>query len=478
MNVVLRWFRWTLLALLPAGTVAAVELETTEVRLCTLSEESIPASVVVSPDCKRAAFVNQDTSGTWAVLDEVPGKKYTALVAQPLLFSPNSRRLAYVAVTPQRDKSFVVLDSKEWPAVESVARTNSLQFSPDSTHLAFWCGQGGHAFLMLDGAIGKGYLSIGPLAFSPDGRRSAFMAIPRAGKQLLVVNGMPGTEYDGVAGPVFSPDSQQVAYVCTRNGKQMAVVGSEEQRSYPGIAMFHSLEPATGEVGGPERPLFFSPDGKRLVYFGGASGQWRLVEGQASSEEWETMGQPNFSPDSHHLAYCAGRGDKQYVVYDGTPREFPGKMVSVGMAFSPDSRRFAHVLVRENGRACVVDQGVAGADYEHIATAEDGKVLLFSPDSAHLTFIAERNFKWSVVRDGIEDKPYYRVAAAQFSPDSKHLAYQADVGARRTIVVDGVEAKIKVGDRIIAGLVWDNANTVSTAVARGRSVFRLEVTVQ
>lgn len=495
MNVVQRLFQWIVFLALTAVSIAAAELETREVRLCTLSDETIASSFVISPDCKRTAFANQDDSGTWVVVNDVPSKKYADLIGQPLLFSPDGSRMACVAVTPQRDKSFVVVDGKEWPPVHLVARSNSLHFSPDSKRLAFVCGEGELSFLMVDGTNGPSYQVLGAPKFSPDGQRLAYVATPRTGKHMLVVDGKAGAEYDSISDPVFSPDSKHVACVCGRDGKRMVVVDGKEQRAYPEIGSFPSFSLATPGTPGERRNEsgagpWFSPDGKRLVYFAGTPGNLRLVEEKwegdklqlvaekSESDEWDDVGPPTFSPDSRHVAFCAGRGERQFVVYDGIVREFKGKLVSIGAEFSPDSQRFAHILVREKDRMCVVVDGVAGPDYEHIGTDADGRNLHFSLDSQHLAYIAERNNKWCVVRDGVEGKPYYEIAVVRFSPNSRHLAYQANTGVRRKLVIDGIEADMKSTDRITAGLAWGNANTLYTAVQRGRSVFRLEVTIR
>jgi WD40 repeat protein len=487
-----RPLRWAFFLVMTAVSISAAELETREVRLSTLSDQA-EGWVVVSPDCKGVASLNRDDSGFWVMSNGVPLKKYATVAAKRPVFSPDSKRLAYVVGAPEGVKSIVVVDGKEWPPVERMAQTNGLRFSPDSKRLAVVCGEGELFFLIVDGTNGPSYQVLGAPKFSPDGQRLAYGASPRAGKYMLVVDGKAGAEYDSISDPVFSPDSKHVACVCMRDGKKMVVVDRQEQRAYPEICSFpHLVTPVTRGESSIESGAapWFSPDGKRLAYFAGKPGKWRIVEEKlegdnwrlvdqkSEGDEWENVGLPRFSPDSSHLAFCAGRGERQFVVFDGTTREFEGKLVSVGAAFSPDSKRFAHILVRDNERMCVVVNGVAEADYEHIATDADGRNLFFSPDSKHLAYIAERNYKWRVVRDGVEDKAYYQIATVRFSPDSKHLGYRADVSARSALVIDGTEADIKPGDRIWSDWVWDNASTACVAVVRGRDILRVEVTVR
>lgn len=493
MNLTQRLFQWPFFLVMTAVSIAATELATKEVRLCTVSDEIVNGIVVISPDCKRSAFVNQDDSGTWVVVDGVPSKKYWGIVATPPLFSPDSKRLAFMAMNSRKDGVFVVVDGNEWNPVDGVAQTNGLRFSPDGKRLALVCSKGARHCLMVDGAVIQDHPFFGGLTFSPDGQRLAFVVMPRARKHMLVVDGKASAECDSCGYAVFSPDSKHVACEFTRDGKTMVVVDGQEQRAYPEIGGFPRLVwPGTHEESWNESGAapWFSPNGKRLVYFAGTPGKWRfveekwegdkwrLVDEKSEGAEWEDVGKPTFSPDSRHVAFCAGRGERQFVVFDGIAREFKGKLVNIGAEFSPDSQRFAHILVRDNERMCVVLDGVAEADYEHVATERDGRNLFFSPDSKHLAYIAERNYKYCVVRDGVEDKPDHLIAAVRFSPDSKHLGYQADLGARRTLVIDGTEADIKPGDRIISNWAWHSASTACVAVARGRDVLRLEVTVR
>ena len=459
--------------------LAAVQLETKEVQLAELGDGTIPQSVTVSSDCKRVAFVNRDETGSWVVVDGVASKKYKA-VSPPLLFSPDGERLAYVAAL-EPGKSLVVVNGQEWPAVERLASENGLRllFSPNSKHLAFVCGRQERNCVMLDGVFGQGYLNLRSLKFSSDGERLAYVAVPRAGKEMLVVDGTAGAEYEQVLGTVFSTDGKHVAYVGTRGDKRMAVLDGKEQKPYPYIAFTGSVEPGR-ESETVAKALFFSPDGNRLVYFAGTPDRWRLVEGKSEGEEFHSGGAPVFSPDSHNLAFRANRDERPFIVVNGAAQALEGKALNVGLEYSPDGKRLAHIVVAANGRMRMVVDGVAGAEWEGISAdaAEEGEKFWFSPDSQHMAYVAERGFKWFLVGDGVEGQPYHGLAAIRFSPNSKHLACLASVAVGRRVVIDGAEVPMKATDRGLAGLRWADGNTCYTAVQRGRKVVRLEVTVR
>jgi hypothetical protein len=269
MNLTRRLFQWPFFLVMTAVSIAAAELEIRQERLCTLSDETIKDYIFVSPDCRRVAFANQDDSGMWIVLDGVPLKKYPGIAASRHLcrFSPDSKRLAYVAGAPDGVKSIVVVDGQEWRPVERLVQTNDLLFSPDSRRLAVICGEGELSFLMVDGTNGPSYQALGAPKFSPDGQRLAYVATPRAGKHILVVDGKASVVYDGMSDPVFSPDGKHVACVCARAGKQMVVVDGQEQRAYSLIGGFpHLVTPGTHEESMNEvgAAPWFSPDGKQI----------------------------------------------------------------------------------------------------------------------------------------------------------------------------------------------------------------------
>jgi Tol biopolymer transport system component len=463
-------FGWQFLHVILLASSCRGELQIQEERLCTLPPEAF-RSVVISADYKRAAYVCQDESGAWVVVNETASKTYPDLVQVLPVFSPDSKRIAFIATTVDRNKSFVVVDGKEWEPVERVATNRTLQFSPDGKRLAFVGGRADKAFVMLDGVVGPEFAGVGEVQFSSDSKRFSYVALLANGKALVVADGRPGSEYDSVRRPVFSPDGKQLAYVGRRDGQERVVLEGKELKAFQMI-------PGLGKEDLLQVTPFFSPDGQRMVYMAGEEGRFRMVEVDRESPVLEFFGEPTFSPDSQHLAYIGKKSGKGYLVIDGVSREIQGSGISVGARFSPDSKRFAYVLAHDRQRMCVMLDDKAQEVYEGVGCGNDGQNLFFSPDSQHLVYMAERNYQWHVVRDGVPGQGYYRVTAISFSPDSRHLAYQATSGVTRRLVVDGVEALFKAGTEIVTGHSWVTTNAVQTAVVRGDSVYRVKVTVQ
>jgi hypothetical protein len=125
------------------------------------------------------------------VLDGQEGKPYDALAKRALVFSPDGRRLAYVAVLDGGERCRVVADGQE----------------------------------------GKVYndMAVSSLAFSPDSRRLLYSATGDQGR-VVVVEGVEGTPYEGIDSPCFSPDGRHVAYQALRAERERVVVDGVEKK--------------------------------------------------------------------------------------------------------------------------------------------------------------------------------------------------------------------------------------------------------
>jgi hypothetical protein len=124
--------------------------------------------------------------------------------SQGVLFSPDSRRLAYVA-TKQLIKKTVVLDGKP-EGIEMWFIVGGMVFSDDSKRLAYGGRRRDKFFLVVDGQKGVDYDGLGYFGFSPDGKHIAYAA-KKGDKFVIVVDNQERGEYGAVpAGPVFRSD--------------------------------------------------------------------------------------------------------------------------------------------------------------------------------------------------------------------------------------------------------------------------------
>ncbi len=203
-------------------------------------------SFLSSPNSKRIAYVATSGEKQLVVVDGVEGMKYDGIGYNSLVFSADGNRVAYLA--KRRSKWVVVVDG--------VVKDNEYDemslpvFSPDGERVAHNAKRGSKLFVVVDGLEGDEYDATGIPVFSPDGKRVAYQA-EREGKIFVVVDGAEGDEFDEADTPVFSPDSKRVAYLAMQGNKSRAVVDGAEVDEYDGLVL-----------GG----LVFSSDGKRVMY--------------------------------------------------------------------------------------------------------------------------------------------------------------------------------------------------------------------
>jgi hypothetical protein len=112
----------------------------------------IKASLSVSPNHRRVAYVAQAGKKLFVVVDGKEGKLYDGIGEPGPIFSPDSQRVAYGAKVG--DKWFVVVDGEEMEPYDSL---ESLTFSPDSQQVAYGAKAGDKWFAVVDGKQQKPY---------------------------------------------------------------------------------------------------------------------------------------------------------------------------------------------------------------------------------------------------------------------------------------------------------------------------------
>ena len=233
-----------------------------------------------------------------------------------LLFSPDSKQLAYVA-RRAGEKCFVVVDGQEQKQYAWIQERSSLVSSPDSRRLAYvadlepfgsrkW-------FVVVDGQEQKVYDRIeeGSLLFSPDSKRLAYVAV--GGTNLfVVVEGHEQKQYGGgryeieEGSLIFSPDSQRVAWVVARD------LEGDGHRSQ--FLWRVDVDDQEGKVACRSSPsVVFSPDSRRVAYVADLRGSLVVVDGREGNRYDNIQGSIIFdSPDQLH--YIARKGNAFYLI--------------------------------------------------------------------------------------------------------------------------------------------------------------------
>lgn len=136
------------------------------------TDESVVENFLTfSPDGKRFAYVVARGRENFLVLDGQERRDHnyhwhSSVLSRPVV-SPDSKRLAYLARDEEADEYYVVLDEQAGKRYKYI-KYGSLQFSPDSRHLAYVVEDSG-VFVVIDQTEGTEYAVFSAVVFDgPD----------------------------------------------------------------------------------------------------------------------------------------------------------------------------------------------------------------------------------------------------------------------------------------------------------------------
>jgi Tol biopolymer transport system component len=274
-------------------------------------------SLRFSPDGRRFSCAANDLSkgDHWfCVIDGKRGKRFDGLGVS-FAFSPDGKRFAYTG--NRGPQWFLAMDGEPEVLIEGIV-DHSLIFSPDSRRLAYAVAKlDQRAYLVVDGKEGPVHDRIGgSMPLGPANRASM-----QSGSGLEPGSSMSYNYTIAPGSPLlFSPDGRRIAYLARSGPQGMVYVDGKAD----GIKM-ETL------VGG----MLFSDDSKRLAYGGRCGNECFLVVDGLKGADYDALGNFGFSPDGKHIAFVAKHGDKLIIVVDGQER---GKYESVpaGPVFRSD----------------------------------------------------------------------------------------------------------------------------------------------
>jgi len=174
-----------------------------------INSEQEMDSCKASPNYQRFAFVlSTGRKGSvyvdgkkrfgdkrYVMVDGNEGKLYDDISKSSLIFSPDSKHLAYVAIHQDYKKGHnwcVVLDEVESNLYHDIDES-SLTYSPDSDHLAYVAKLSTKWYVVIDGNIGLGYDEIIPIRgkminfYSYDSLSCIVIYLGRRGDKIYLV---------------------------------------------------------------------------------------------------------------------------------------------------------------------------------------------------------------------------------------------------------------------------------------------------
>lgn len=381
-----------------------------------------PGSVAFSDDGRHIAWIAQSDGKQRVAFDGKFGELYDEVPWVRL--SPQGGRLVYPAKSGTTWQ--MVVDGKEQPVGDTYPF--DIRFSPDGGRVSYSVKLGKRrAAMVIDGIRGPEYPVVGLLAFSSDGKHTAYTAVkqgavvmvmvvdgveekaktedPRAlytpgasrvvqrsggGGLTYAIDGKPCKVYQGLGEPVFSPDGKQVAFWAMT----LDAAGKLKWRVVTNAVEGPALD-GTGELPGVRSgAMVFSPDGKHLAYVGRRGtirkdAKWILVADDRQVGEYEGVGQIVYSPDGKQLAYSVERQGAWSVVVDGKSEDVFDRVID--LCFSADGKEHWYRAMHKDTWTIVVN-GQRGATYEQVGPPYEG-------EDGNIKFLAVKEGKvWQVTR--------------------------------------------------------------------------------
>lgn len=381
----------------------------------------------VSPDGERCAAVACTDEAEFGICvnGEFGEDRYEKAIIPR--FTPDGK---FAALVSQDMEWFVNVDGENWP--EGYGFIWDMKFAGDSISVAVQ--QDMRYGMALNGETWENLFdNANQFAISPDGKSvgCAVQVEPmgqaeifkfQSGVYSVAVNGKVWDErFVNCYTPVFNADGSKCAAQVRRSlyDYTIAVNGKVWDKNY-NCVWEPVFDPSDGSVVAPVR----------------IAGKWGLdKDGQTFWEpKWTQLWQEQFSADGKNLfAICAPSYGNFTVIKNKA-------------SWNPAFPSVTDLVVAPNGESAAVIGRNKDATYQMMV---DGKVLdakydmlwpaVFSPDSAHVAFLAEKDGQFTIVVDG---KPYSesfdRAFMPAFSPDSDKVLIKGVKGTEVSRTVAGL----------------------------------------
>jgi Tol biopolymer transport system component len=294
-------------------------------------------NIEFSEDEKHVLYRADTPEGQTIVVDGVESPPRRIIEENSYGFSPDGRRVAYIA-SESPDAQYVVVDNQKGRIYEHVGKPI---FSPDSKHVAYAAWRARQAFAVTDGVEGEVWDEVNDyFRFSPDGKRMVYLA-KRGGRQFLVVDGV-ATAYDEIVDFKFSPDSKRLFLKARRGNSMLMALEGEPPNEY------EVAPPKQGAAADAHNcQMAFSTDSKRTAWVSRREGKEFVVLDGSAGKPYDEIQDLQFTADARHLVYAARRNRKVVVVVDGIESKQYDDFVPDASLFLDGARTIGMMVTRD-----------------------------------------------------------------------------------------------------------------------------------
>ncbi len=431
---------------------------------------------------QTAYFAESDDGSTSVYVGDQKIHTYPSSSVDFFDFSPDGSRLGYAVQsrsTPARQYAVIGgIQGKTYDAISS-----SIVFSPDGKNVAYTAVQGNDAFVVLNGAEQKHYLTAGTpdsLIFSNAGSLAynAGTYDPALGKlhKMAVVDGTEGTPYDDIS---FSglgahdfrfTDDGTILYGARSGNEAFVVQGNREGKHYPVSAQ--------DLVAGGINSIVASKDGKHVAFIAPADAGRKIVvfDGRESAP-YDFVSNITVSPAGTAIAYLADRYDVQrggmseFLVVNGQEEGQYGTIDD--LKFLADGSLV--VAANDGHKEHIYVDGTEVVAFEKNGFSH-GSIVLNSRQTA-FAYVGDHPIQNGTGREvtwfhGTEGKEYTYIHDPVVSPDGSSVAYIAEENGLKFVVAGGRESERY--DEIWPPVYTEDGMSVIYAARRGREIYRVQ----
>ncbi|HEV8195571.1 MAG TPA: hypothetical protein VGP87_02935 [Gemmatimonadales bacterium] len=343
--------------------------------------------------------------------------------------------------------------------------------SPDGGHLATFSTHGSREVIVVDGVDGPEFDDAGrpnpgsgviDVAFSPDGKRSAYIAQKGDlwvavvdGKEAFTVTGVkPNSSVPGIdqsyihsSGEGHQPPRQ---FLFSQSGAHVAVVAQDPT----GMYMF---------LDGVKSPAYTSIDlrqvvfvGDRLVYVAStADHKWHAVVNTTPGPGYDRLASLQLSDNGQHFALIGSNGAASAIITGGATGPAPPVITGTGVS---------DLVIASTGQVGYL--GAAGTSphgplktplyvgsqqvyadtpapffgtFPGTGEQKSGVHIVFSPDGSKFAYAKQVPGGVAAVIDGKTSIAYDAIGQMHFSPDSKRAYFVGMKSGLEFVVIDGQE---------------------------------------
>jgi hypothetical protein len=296
-----------------------------------------PHPVVWSHDGTRLAWVEHETSTPDArqrvAVDGITGPwtKGISSAEWGLQFSPDSRRVAYYAVTELA--GHYVVDGDAGPSTED---SRGFAWSPDSRRFVYDAQIDGRWHIVDDGRVGPAHQSVVLLGFDHLDRL-LWMAAQDENRRQIVVDGQRDPAHEDVAAPTVAPDGRRGYAVVQRPSGPLGRFRRRQRMSIDGV-------PCDEHVWDEISVVLFDSATMPPIYRARAGKAEQVVANSQPGPAFGLIIGP-IASSAGHWAYLGLTDSGTALVVDGRALTLPSESVTVNVEqailFLPDGGRVA-----------------------------------------------------------------------------------------------------------------------------------------